>query len=257
MEWVTGDRDWLDLQDIKKKKKVSKKIQLYKAATDDHTVPVDEGLDQFAAIQLVVVVSVVHLEVVELKLLLRHLAGIHGDPHMLTNVPGMRKRNRFEQGSGDWTIFQLLRFLIGHVLGVEDLLLALMVASMVSGRWRRASLPRLGRGMLLEVLGRRLVHPLLLLHGHLLLHGQLLLLLLQGQLLLLLLLDGQLLGLLLAHLLTAELLLLRLAMLLLVHLWIDSRRVLAADRGDPGGGEEQEDDGMVVAVHDENTHTWK
>ena len=34
------------------------------------TVPVDQGLDKFTPVQLVVVVSIVHLEVMELQLLL-------------------------------------------------------------------------------------------------------------------------------------------------------------------------------------------
>lgn len=53
------------------------------------TVPVDQGLDQLAAVQLVVVVGVVHLEVVELQLLLGHFAGVQRHLHVLGDVTGM------------------------------------------------------------------------------------------------------------------------------------------------------------------------
>lgn len=46
----------------------------------------DQRLDQFAAVQLVVVVRVVHLEVVELQLSLGHLARIDGHLHVLLDV---------------------------------------------------------------------------------------------------------------------------------------------------------------------------
>jgi len=39
-------------------------------------MPVDQRLDQLQSVQLVVTVSVVHLEVVELQLLLSHLGGV-------------------------------------------------------------------------------------------------------------------------------------------------------------------------------------
>ena len=51
------------------------------------TVPVDEGLDELAAVQLVVAVGVVHLEVVELKLLLRHRRRVDRHVHVLLHVP--------------------------------------------------------------------------------------------------------------------------------------------------------------------------
>lgn len=50
------------------------------------TVPVNQGLDQFTSVQLVVVVSVVHLEVMELQLLIGHLAGIDWNVHVLSDV---------------------------------------------------------------------------------------------------------------------------------------------------------------------------
>lgn len=49
-------------------------------------MPVDQGLDQLAAVQFVVIVGVVHLEVVELQLLLGHFAGVQGHFHVLGNV---------------------------------------------------------------------------------------------------------------------------------------------------------------------------
>ena len=52
------------------------------------TVPVNEGLDELASVELVVAVSVVHLEVVELQLLLRHVRRVDGDVHVLFHVPG-------------------------------------------------------------------------------------------------------------------------------------------------------------------------
>lgn len=49
-------------------------------------MPVNQRLDQFTTVQLVVVVSVVHLEVMELQLLVRHLAGVDWNVHVLSNV---------------------------------------------------------------------------------------------------------------------------------------------------------------------------
>lgn len=50
-------------------------------------MPVDERLDELTAVQLVVPVGVVHLEVVELELLLRHVAGVDRHVHVLLHVP--------------------------------------------------------------------------------------------------------------------------------------------------------------------------
>jgi len=50
------------------------------------SMPVYETLDQLAPIQLVVPISVVHLEVVELQLLVRHLGGVHGHIQVLLHV---------------------------------------------------------------------------------------------------------------------------------------------------------------------------
>ena len=55
------------------------------------TVPMDERLDELAAVQLVVAVGVVHLEVVKLELLLRHVGGVDRNVHVLLHVPA-RKR---------------------------------------------------------------------------------------------------------------------------------------------------------------------
>lgn len=55
-----------------------------------HTMIMDERLDQFASVQFVVVVRVVHFEVMELQLLLAHLARINGHLGVFLDVP--RKR---------------------------------------------------------------------------------------------------------------------------------------------------------------------
>ena len=47
----------------------------------------DEGFDEFTAVQFVVAVGVVHLEVVELELLLRHVACVDRHIHVLLHVP--------------------------------------------------------------------------------------------------------------------------------------------------------------------------
>ena len=46
-------------------------------------MPVDETLNQLAPIQLAILVSIVHLEIVELHLLLGHVRCVHGDLHVL------------------------------------------------------------------------------------------------------------------------------------------------------------------------------
>ena len=50
----------------------------------------DEGFDEFTAVQFVVAVGVVHLEVVELELLLRHVACVDRHIHVLLHVPAGR-----------------------------------------------------------------------------------------------------------------------------------------------------------------------
>jgi len=50
------------------------------------SMPVYETLDQLAPIQLVVTISVMHLEVVELQLLVGHLGGVHGNIQVLLHV---------------------------------------------------------------------------------------------------------------------------------------------------------------------------
>ena len=52
-----------------------------------HTVPVNERLDELASVELVVPVRVVHLEVVELQLLLRHVARVDRHLHVLLHMP--------------------------------------------------------------------------------------------------------------------------------------------------------------------------
>lgn len=49
-------------------------------------VPMDQGLDQLTPVQLVIVVSVVHLEIMKLELLFRHAARVDGDIHVLLHV---------------------------------------------------------------------------------------------------------------------------------------------------------------------------
>lgn len=50
-------------------------------------MPVNQRFDQLTAVQLVIVVGIVHLEVVELQLLLGHLARIERHIQMLGNMP--------------------------------------------------------------------------------------------------------------------------------------------------------------------------
>lgn len=49
-------------------------------------MPMDEGLHQFTAIQLIVVVSVMHFEIMKLEFLFCHFAGINRNSHMLSNM---------------------------------------------------------------------------------------------------------------------------------------------------------------------------
>lgn len=138
-------------------------------------VPVDQGLDQLAAVQFVVVVRVVHLEVVELQLLFAHFARVNWDLHVLGNV----------------LLLMLNVVRIQHLLGLPMVLLLLLMG-----------LP-LGMSLLLLVLNRNLLlllvlwlnrNLLLLVLGLLLLivlllgHRRLLLIVLLGLLVLLLLL---------------------------------------------------------------------
>lgn len=55
------------------------------------TVIMDKRLDQLAAVQFVVAVRVVHLKVMELQLLLAHLAGVQGHLSVVGNVSGIRR----------------------------------------------------------------------------------------------------------------------------------------------------------------------
>jgi hypothetical protein len=73
------------------------------------TMPVNQRLDQLAAVELVVVVSVVHFEVVELQLLISHLAGIDRNVHVLRNMPKMKVKVRLGRW-GYWETFTLFPF---------------------------------------------------------------------------------------------------------------------------------------------------
>lgn len=46
----------------------------------------DKGFDQFAAVQFVVAVVVVHFEVMELQFLIAHIARVNWNVHVLGNV---------------------------------------------------------------------------------------------------------------------------------------------------------------------------
>ncbi len=52
-----------------------------------HTVPVDKRLNKFTTVELVVAVGVMHLEVVELQLLLGHVRRIDRNVHVFFHVP--------------------------------------------------------------------------------------------------------------------------------------------------------------------------
>lgn len=141
-------------------------------------VPVDQGLDQLAAVQFVVVVRVVHFEVVELQLLFAHFARINWDLHVLGNVLLlMLNVVRIQHLLGLPMVLLLLLLLMGLPLGMSLLLLVLnrnlLLLLLVLG---------LDRNLLLLVLGLLLLIVLLL--GH----RRLLLIVLLGLLVLLLLL---------------------------------------------------------------------
>lgn len=52
----------------------------------------NERLDQFASIQFVVIIGIMHLKVMELQFLLRHLARVDRNVHMFGDMPACRKR---------------------------------------------------------------------------------------------------------------------------------------------------------------------
>lgn len=60
-------------------------------------MPVEEGLDELLAVQLVVVVGVVHLEVVELQLLVRHGGCVDGHLQMVLDVVPLTAQVRVVQ----------------------------------------------------------------------------------------------------------------------------------------------------------------
>lgn len=47
-----------------------------------------QRFDQFAAVQFVVIVRIVHFKVMELKFLFRHFARVHRDLHVFHDVSG-------------------------------------------------------------------------------------------------------------------------------------------------------------------------
>lgn len=58
----------------------------YKAFTGELTVPVYQRFYQFVPVKLVIVVGIVHFEIMELELLLRHFARIDGNVHVFLNM---------------------------------------------------------------------------------------------------------------------------------------------------------------------------
>lgn len=124
-------------------------------------VPVDQGLDQFASVQFVVVVRVVHFEVVELQLLFAHFARVDRHLHVLGNV----------------LLFMLNIVRIQHLLRLPMMLLLLLMGLtlgmsllLVLNRNLLLLLLILGlhRNLLLLVLGLLLLIVLLLSHRRLL-----------------------------------------------------------------------------------------
>ncbi len=55
----------------------------------------NERFDQLASVKLVVPVRVVHLEVVKLQLLLRHVAGVNGHFHVVLHVSKAKRMKYF------------------------------------------------------------------------------------------------------------------------------------------------------------------
>lgn len=140
-------------------------------------VPVDQGLDQLAAVQFVVVVRVVHLEVVELQLLFAHFARVNWDLHVLGNVLLLMLNVVRIQHLLGLPMVLLLLLLMGLPLGMSLLLLVLNRNLLLL----LLLVLRLNRNLLLLVLGLLLI---VLLLGH----RRLLLIVLLGLLVLLLLL---------------------------------------------------------------------
>ena len=55
-------------------------------------MPVNKRLDKFTAVKFVVIVSIVHFEVMKLKLLLRHFGRVNRNSNMLSNVTEHKKK---------------------------------------------------------------------------------------------------------------------------------------------------------------------
>lgn len=80
-------------------------------------MPVEEGFDELLAVQLVVVVCIVHLEVVELQLLVGHAGSIDGHLQVILDVVTLAAQVRVVQhalvvaASSVWLLLYLLRLL--------------------------------------------------------------------------------------------------------------------------------------------------
>lgn len=121
-------------------------------------VPMDQGLDQLAAVQFVVVVRVVHFEVVELQLLFAHFARVDRDLHVLGNVLLlMLNVVRIQHLLG--LPMMLLLLLMGLPLGMSLLLLVLnrnlLLLLLVLGLYRNLLLLVLGLLLIVLLLGHR------------------------------------------------------------------------------------------------------
>lgn len=121
-------------------------------------VPMDQGLDQLAAVQFVVVVRVVHFEVVELQLLFAHFARVDRDLHVLGNMLLlMLNVVRIQHLLG--LPMMLLLLLMGLPLGMSLLLLVLnrnlLLLLLVLGLYRNLLLLVLGLLLVVLLLGHR------------------------------------------------------------------------------------------------------
>ena len=72
----------------------------------------NERFDEFASVEFVVPVGVVHLEVVELQLLLGHRRSVHRQVHVLLQVPEMF----FSKGAIKITLVKCTPFLRDSLL---------------------------------------------------------------------------------------------------------------------------------------------
>ncbi len=81
-------------------------------------MPVNERLDEFASVELVVAVCVVHLEVVELQLLLRHVGRVDWNVHVFLHVPRSNSFYHFFVGEtlNCFTVCSLFKIINNSVL---------------------------------------------------------------------------------------------------------------------------------------------